>query len=322
MSWLLEKNYPSVRFWALLDLMDKSSTNPEVLETQNNIMKSPEIMHILEAQNKEGYWINKTNIYLPKYTATTHCLLILAELGAKKTPEIEKGIEFVYRSQRNSGHFLVDIPKTKKGKSSSVKDGCCIDGNILTYLIHFGYLNDDRTKKLLNFIIDYHSDDSAGWKCRSYPINKNGVFPINCYMGAVKVLKALSFIPKEKRSKSLNFLVDREVENILENYIYKYLRNPDGSRKDKAGWKKFGFPLFYQSDALEVLDILVRLGKSDDRMQPAIDLVLKSRQPNHKWLLNNTFNSKMLVNFEEKGKPSKWITLRALRVLKHFGIEY
>lgn len=320
--WLLEKNYPSVRFWALTDLFGKNVTDPEVIETQNAIMTSPETISILKAQNKEGYWVNPTNIYLPKYTATTHSLLILAELGAKKTPEIEKGIEFVYRSQRDSGHFLVDIPQTKKGKNSSVKDGCCIDGNILTYLIHFGYFDDDRTQKLLDFIIGYHSEDVAGWNCRAYPINKEGVFPVNCYMGAVKVLKALSFIPHYKRNRTINSIIEREVENILENNIFKYLRNPDGSRKDKAGWKKFGFPLFYQSDSLEVLDVLVRLGYKDERMQPALDFVIKSQQSNLKWLLNNTFNGKMHVNIEEKGKPSKWITLRALRVFKHFGIKY
>jgi len=140
-------------------------------------------------------------------------------------------------------------------------------------------------------------------------------------MGAIKVLKALSFIPINNRSNEINFIINNEVENILKNYIYKYLRNPDGSRKDKAGWKNFGFPLFYQSDALDVLDILSKLGVKDDRMQPAIDLVFKARQPNNMWLLKNTFNGKMHVEIEEKGKPSKWITLRALRVLRRLRLE-
>jgi len=114
-------------------------------------------------------------------------------------------------------------------------------------------------------------------------------------------------------------IIDREVENILENGVYRYLRNPDGTRKDKAGWKRFGFPLFYQSDALEILDTLTRLGVRDDRMRPAVDLVLGAQQPDGRWLLENTFNGKMWIDIEEKGRPSKWITLRALRVLKRLG---
>jgi hypothetical protein len=55
-------------------------------------------------------------------------------------------------------------------------------------------------------------------------------------------------------------------------------------------------------------------------MKPAADLVLNARQPNGTWLLENTYNGKMWINLEEKGKPSKWITLRALRTLRRLGI--
>ncbi len=65
-------------------------------------------------------------------------------------------------------------------------------------------------------------------------------------------------------------IIDRETEKILENRVYKYLRNPDGSRKDKAGWKRFGFPLFYQADLLEVMVTLTRLGVHDERMSDAV----------------------------------------------------
>jgi len=105
---------------------------------------------------------------------------------------------------------------------------------------------------------------------------------------------------------------------MLDNQIYKYLKNPDGNRKEKAGWKRFGFPVFYQSDVLEVLDILTELGVKDKRMQESVDLVVSNRDSGGRWLLKNTFNGKMLCDIEEKGKDSKWITLRALRVLKRF----
>jgi hypothetical protein len=289
-----------------------------VIDAQNSIMSSGCVKDIFKAQKDDEHWHSYDDIYNPKYTATTHNMLILAELGAKRVPQIEKTVEYLFNFQRNSGHFLVEFPKTEKGKDSVVKDGCCIDGNILYYLIHFGYLDDPRTKRLIDFQIEYHSEDDGGWKCRAFPIDRSKVFPTNCYMGGVKVLKALAKIPPEKRFAELKKIIKQETEIILENQIFKYLKNPDGSRKEKAGWKKFGFPLFYQSDVLEVLDVLTEIGVKDTRMQEAVDLVVANRNDSGTWNLMNTFNGKMLCDIDVNKKPSKWITLRALRVLKRY----
>ncbi|MGY5871257.1 MAG: hypothetical protein RTV72_03340 [Candidatus Thorarchaeota archaeon] len=314
-NWLLGPENPSIRFWALQQLEDKPRNHHDVIDAQAALMAFPCIQKIFAAQKSEGQWGKSNDMYSPKYTATTHTLLILAELGAKRTQNIEKAIEFMFQFQRTSGHFLRDLPKTEKGKSSVVKDGCCLDGNILYYLIHFGNLDDPRTQKLIDFQIEYHSDDVGGWKCRAFPIDESKVFPENCYMGGIKVLKALSRIPENKRSAEITRIIKQEVEIILQNGILKYLKNPDGSRKEKAGWKRFGFPLFYQSDVLEVLDILTVLGVKDERMQDSIDLVVNSRNKEGTWDLKNTYNGKMYCDIDEKKKPSKWITLRAARVL-------
>jgi hypothetical protein len=138
-------------------------------------------------------------------------------------------------------------------------------------------------------------------------------------MGGAKVLRSLVTIPKERRSDEIKAVIDREVENILENQVFRYLKNADGSRKDKAGWKRFGFPLFYQSDALEVLDTLTRLGVKDERMLDTVDLVQGAQTPDGRWPLKHTFNGKMWVDIDAKGEPSKWITLRASRALRRFN---
>jgi hypothetical protein len=317
-DWLLESSNPSVRFWALQQIQDKPITHPEVQAAQKAINKSPVVKAILDAQNPEGHWGKQDNNYLKKYTATTHSLLILAELGVERSPAIESGINHMFEFQLDSGHFSTKIPKTKRGRASKLSDMCCFDGNILYYLLYFGYLEDPRAQRLIDFLINHHDNKDGGWLCRAYPINPEGVYPANCYMGMHRVLRAFSLIPERHRSPIINEIIRKVVETILENGIYKYRRTPDGQRKEKAGWKRFGFPLFYNSDTLDVLDTLTRLNIHDERMQDSIDLVISEQRPDGKWLLKHTFNGSMWHDIEEKGKPSKWITLRALRVLRRY----
>ena len=213
---------------------------------------------------------------------------------------------------------MTEKPKTSRGKASKVTDGCCLDANILYYLNHFSYIDDPRTKKTIDFLLEDHDYVNSGWRCRAYPIDPNRVFPVNCYMGAAKVLKAFASISKEQRSENIETVLEKIVENVLENRIYQYLKTTEGSRKDKAGWKRFGFPLFYQSDVLEILDAITKLGIKDSRMDHAIKLILDSQQEGGFWLLKHTFNGKMWIDIEEKHKPSKWITFKALRILRGY----
>jgi len=72
----------------------------------------------------------------------------------------------------------------------------------------------------------------------------------------------------------------------------------------------------WHTDVLEILGILTRLGYKDERMKEAIDLVVSKQDEQGRWILENTYSGRFLVNIERKGKRSKWITLNALRVLK------
>lgn len=74
----------------------------------------------------------------------------------------------------------------------------------------------------------------------------------------------------------------------------------------------------YQSDILEILDILTRLEYKDKHMQDAIDKLISKQNQDGTWNLERTFNGRFITNIEKKGKPSKWITLNALRVLKRY----
>jgi hypothetical protein len=315
-DWLLEEENPSVRYWALKDIVGKGEDDADVKKARNRIMESHIVKTILSKQDPKGFWVSPESFYLPKYRATYHQLLILAELGASPCEKVRKAIEFMFtHCQYESGHFSFVVIKSERGKKSLLTDGACLTGNILRPLIHFGYLKDERAKRTIDFLIRTHDE---GWPCRVYPIDRKKLIPKNCFMGGVKPLLAFSMIPEKKRSKEMKKTIKKEIEIYLENEVFMYLRDEKGNKKAKFGWTHLGFPLFYQSDALEVLDVLTKLGVKDKRMQRAVDLVLSKQDHSGRWKLENTFNGKMWVDIEKKGKPSKWITLKAARVLKRY----
>lgn len=195
----------------------------------------------------------------------------------------------------------------------------CLTGNMVWSLIRLGYLDDPRVQRGIDFIVKYQRyDDGAREDVKGWPYDQMVMCfgKHSCHMGVVKVLKALAEIPAEKRSGSMKDKIEKGAEYILQHRVYK--RSHDLSRTCKPGWLHFGFPLMYQTDALEILCILTKLGYRDKRMQEAIDLVVSRQDDQGRWKLENTFNGRFVVNIEQKGKQSKWVTLNALRTLKRF----
>jgi hypothetical protein len=103
---------------------------------------------------------------------------------------------------------------------------------------------------------------------------------------------------------------------MLQHHVHK--RSHDLNRISIRKWLNLGFPWMWNTDILEVLDILTRLGFRDARMTEAVDLVMSKRAADGRWTLEDDFAGRMQVNVERKGRPSKWVTLAALRVLRRF----
>jgi len=185
-------------------------------------------------------------------------------------------------------------------------------------LIRLGYLKDPRLQRGIEWITSYQRfDDRIAEVPKGWPYDrlKTGCFSRHtCHMGAAKTLKALAEIPENKRNTSVQKTLEKGAEYFLIHHVFKSSHNLD--RVPKPGWLKIGFPLMYQTDILEILGILTKLGYNDERMQDAIDIVISKQKNDGKWLLENTFNGKFQTNIEQKDKPSKWVTLNALKVLK------
>ena len=144
LDWLLEKDKlnPSVRYFALQDLLELPKSDLDVRAARSSIMRSGPVPVILEAQEPFGAWVKHGSGYSPKYRATVWSLLILAELGADPDdPSIRKGCEYLLdHSLASNGAF--------SAYQNSVPSGAflCLNGNLLFALQRLGLGTDPRVQ--------------------------------------------------------------------------------------------------------------------------------------------------------------------------------
>lgn len=321
-EWLIETNNPSVRYVTLCDLLEKPETNSDVKEAKQDIMRTGVVPAILEKQKDDGHWEDPERFYSAKYKGTVWQLMILAEHRANGNDDrIRKACEFIliHSQDSESGGFAYSS-SAKKGGGRHSEVIPCLTGNMVWSLIRLGYLSDPRVKRGIEWITTYQRfDDRIAEPPKGWPYDrlKTGCFSKHsCHMGAVKTLKALAEIPENKQTTAVKKTIEKGAEYFLLHHVFKSSHHLD--RVPKPGWLKFGFPLMYQTDVLEILGILTKLGYKDPRMQEAIDILVSKQDTNGRWNLENTFNGRYQVNIEKKEEPSKWITVHALQVLKRY----
>lgn len=318
-AWLLESDNPSVKYFTLIDILEKPRKDTDVRKAKKQIMETGVVSKILTKQKNGGYWGKLEDFYIrSKYNGTVWTFIILAELGANGgNNRIKKACEFILDNSQDqqSGGFAYLSAKDGGGDHNKILP--CLTGNMVWSLVKFGYLKDPRVQKGIDWIVKYQRFDDAVEKApKGWPYDKreNCWGKHTCHMGVVKALKALAEIPINKRSSDVKNTIEKGAEYILKHHIHK--KSHDLSQVSKPKWLQFGFPLMWHTDVLEILGILTRLGYKDERMKEAIDLVVSKQDEQGRWILENTYSGRFLVNIERKGKRSKWITLNALRVLK------
>ncbi len=322
LPWLLkpDADNPGVCYFVLRDLLDWPEDDPELCRARADIMRLGPVPTILQAQHPDGYWIKPGGGYTPSYRATIWQIIFLAELGADPGDErVQRGCEYLLsHSIAANGAFSM----SQRPVPSSVV--CCLNGDLLYALLQLGYANDPRVQAALEWQVQatigqgqvryYKSGTSGpGFGC-GYNMGQS------CAWGATKAMKALIAVPPEQRTSALQQAIEVGVEFLLgcdpavADYPY--------TERVNTTWFKFGFPLSYRSDVLETTAVLVKLGYGDDpRLSNALQFILSKQDSQGRWKLEKALNGKMWADIEEKDKPSKWVTLRAMRVLKTASTE-
>lgn len=195
-DWLLEKDNPSVRYFALTNLLEMPEDSAEVRQTKAEIMETGVVPRILAVQQDGGYWGKPQDFYeRSKYRGTVWQLIILAELGADGNDErTKKTCEFIlqYSQDGESGGFSY-LGSKDGGEHANVLP--CLTGNMVWSLIRLGYLDDMRIQLGIDWIVRYQRFDDrvkvapAGWP---YDKRQRCWGRHTCHMGVVKALKALA----------------------------------------------------------------------------------------------------------------------------------
>jgi hypothetical protein len=331
LDWLLEEDdrNAGVRLFALLDLVGHAEDSLEVMAARQAVMAQGPVPIILASQDPAGYWVQPGEGYYPKYRGTVWSMIYLAQLGADPADaRVRTGGEYLL-SHAVAGTGVFTATGTPSGNI------VCLAGNLGASLLDLGFGGDGRLTQALELIAQYITGNGVapadepkaalryyksgtcgpGFQCAA-----NNKLP--CAWGAVKALAALGRVPEDQRTAAMQQAVVDAVEFLFSadpataGYPAGYSDKPSGS------WFRFGFPLFYVTDVLQTAEALTRAGYGGDpRLASTIDLILSKRDKGGHWRLDYSYQGKTWADVGPKGQPSKWVTLRAMRVLKGSGIE-
>ena len=321
LPWLLSEENPAVRHLALHDLLDRPADDPDVVESRQAATRTDPIASILAAQDPAGWWEKPGPGYATKYRGTVWQLIFLDQLGADPSDmRIRAACEYVLaHSQAQTGGFGASgVARETPPPPSTVVH--CLNGNLLRALIGFGWLDDARVARSIEWQSDVITGEGEphfnaivpgpGLRCGA-----NG--GLDCAWGATKALLALARIPPDRRSARTSRAIEVAIELLLSrdpavaDYPMGYATKPNGS------WFKLGFPSGYVTDVLQVLEASCAAGFGHDpRLVAAVDFVVAQQDDHGRWANNYTYAGKMVVDIDRQGRPSPWVTLRACRVLR------
>jgi hypothetical protein len=320
LAWLLEPENIGVRYLALRDLDQANEKESNTAREQAH--REGPINEILIKMNPEGYWEQPGAGYYPKYTGTVWSIILLGQLGAS--------IEMDMRIAK-ACHYLLENSLIKGGQFSvnGLPSGTadCLQGNYCAALLDLG-CTDPRLDKAFEWMarsvtgegIAPLEDKTApvryyAGKCGpKFACGSNNKLP--CAWGAAKVMLAFSKLPEAKRTPLISRAINTGIDFFFRTDPAKADYPSGYSTKPSGNWWKFGFPVFYITDLLQIVEALAGLGYGNDpRLASALKIIRDKKDPDGRWPLEYDYTGKTWVDFGAKKLPNKWVTLRALRVL-------
>jgi hypothetical protein len=315
-QWLLDSD-PSIRWQVMQDLI--GAPTEEVAAERAKVATHGWGAHLLALQGADGSWAGTA--FNQEGTSTMHVLSLLRELGLDPAgDEARRAVGLVRDRVRWKGWDWDGTwrgPEFDGNRFFAGEVEPCINGQVGASGAYFGqYMHSER---IIDLLLSEQLPD-GGWNCEAANGSTRSSFNTTiCVLEALLEYEVAGQGSAEVMETRL-----RGQEYLLERRLFR--RRSTGEvierdREDATGFTRFAFPTWWHYDVLRGLEYLRRTGAApDDRVAEAIELVESKRDGNGLWLLETHYPSEMPVVMDEgEGRPSKWNTLRALRVLNWYS---
>ncbi len=309
-EWLLEGD-PAIRWQTLGDLVgaDKHSAERE----RSKVARGGWGARLLAKQHRDGVWANGQSshggLYLPKWTSTTYTMLQLRDFGlpASNRQARRACAQLLERGFRRDGgiNYGTWAEWTARGET-------CVTGMVLSILSYFEH-DDERLDTVADYLLREQMPD-GGWNCR----RANGATHSSVHT-TISVLEGLRFYQTHRgeKARALQEAQRRGREFLL---MHRLFRSDRTGEIINPAFLQFSFPPRWHYDILRALDYFQAVdAPRDERVAEAIEIVRARRGEDGRWLLENNYRGKTYFALERVGAPSRWNTLRALRVLRWWG---
>ena len=306
-SWLLEEEQPAVRFRTLTELLGRKESDPEVRDARERILVTGWAAEILSKRSSSRGWGDGNSTYVPKYTSTNWMMLVLSELGVTRSdPDVRDACEYWMDDMGTNDGGL--------GGNSKGTPHYCVAANQARAVIRMGYADDRRVRRTLEWLTET-AHPHGGWSC--WGMGRN--------LDSWEALSAFAVYPRSRWTSSMRSAVEKGAEFFLSRELH---RQGDPYKP----WYRTHFPVHYYYDLLVGLDLLTTLGYAGDpRMNHALTWLRSRRRPGGVWNLDAVHpdlegavarwfaahpnRRPTPFALEKAGRPSKMITLLALKVL-------
>jgi hypothetical protein len=293
-DWLLDSD-PSIRWQVMRHLLDEPAD--VVAAERARVATEGWGKRLLDLQTDDGQWGGGD--YSPKWTSTTYTLLLLRHLGIDPaTPQAQRAVERVRESI---------VLGAAKWPFFAYRGETCITGMMLSLAAYFDEVDDT----VIDWLLDEQLGD-GGWNCQTVHGSTRSSFNTT-----ISVLEGLLEYERGDGGAGVAEARRRGEEYLLERRL---MRSLSSREVIDQRWTLFSFPPRWHYDVLRGLEHLAEAGgPPDERCEEAIALVEAKRRRDGRWPLQNHHRGREHFSMEEgSGKPSRWNTLRALRVLRWY----
>lgn len=305
-EWLLAGD-PSIRWQVMCDLQGKSAAT--VARERARVAGEGWGSRLLAKQGKDGRWAGgkgDIGLYNPKWTSTTYTMLLLRDFGLDpRSPQARKACWLLLEhglTPDGSVGYGTWAEWTRSGET-------CVTGMVLSVLSYFRY-PDRRLDLIAKNLLDVQMDD-GGWNCRK----PRGATHSSVHT-TISALEGLRFheLHRGRSNRAVKAAQRRGREFLLAHRLFRSHRTGKVIRPE---FLRFAFPPRWHYDVLRALDYFRWVGAPrDKRLADGIEAVRAAQGADGRWPLQQVYRAKTWFDMERQGAPSRWNTLRALRVLR------